>query len=232
MKIIAVVGTKKTGKTTLITKIIAELVEKGFHVGTIKHIHHSFDVRGKDTWKHKEAGAQLVVGAGDETFFMIKDSIELDKLLGMIECLLELDFVILEGFKHVEYAKISTSDYKDEFTITTVNVMETDDEDIKSIVDLIEERSFGTLPHLNCRKCGFEGCRDFAKAMIRGEITEKACVTKRIDKVRLKIDGSMIFMNPFVQNFIKNTTIGMISSLKVHPQIEGKKIELLIKDDS
>lgn len=231
MKIIAVVGTKKTGKTTLITKIIPELVERGFHVGTIKHIHNSFDVRGKDTWKHKEAGARLVVGAGDETFFMIKDSIELNKLLRMIECLLELDFVILEGFKHAEYAKISTSDYKDEFTITTVNVMKMDDETLRSIVDLIEERSFGMLPRLNCRKCGFEGCREFAKAMVRGEITEKACVTKRIDKVRLKIDGSMIFMNPFVQDFIKNTAVGMISSLKVHPQIEGKKIELLIKDD-
>ncbi len=44
MKIIAVVGTKNTGKTTLVTKIVKELVERGFEVGTIKYSHHSFDM--------------------------------------------------------------------------------------------------------------------------------------------------------------------------------------------
>ena len=42
MKIIAVVGTKNTGKTTLVTKIVRELVERGFDVGTVKHSHHTF----------------------------------------------------------------------------------------------------------------------------------------------------------------------------------------------
>ncbi|MCE7699213.1 MAG: molybdopterin-guanine dinucleotide biosynthesis protein B, partial [Methanobacterium paludis] len=55
MKIITVVGTKNTGKTTLVTKIVEELVNRGFKVGTVKHSHHSFDMAESDTGKHKDA---------------------------------------------------------------------------------------------------------------------------------------------------------------------------------
>ena len=54
MKILAVVGTKNTGKTTLVTMLVQELVKRGHQVGTIKHTHHDFDLEGKDTWKHRK----------------------------------------------------------------------------------------------------------------------------------------------------------------------------------
>ena len=48
-----------------------ELSKRGYKVGTIKHTHHDFDLEGKDTWKHREAGAKIVVGSGKGTFFFI-----------------------------------------------------------------------------------------------------------------------------------------------------------------
>jgi len=87
MKIISVVGTKDTGKTVLVTKIIEKLVKRGFEVGTIKHVGHELDVEGKDTWKHKEAGASMVVGTNHETFFHLKDGLQLDHILELTKYL-------------------------------------------------------------------------------------------------------------------------------------------------
>ena len=232
MKVIAISGTKNTGKTTLVTKIIAELVSRSFSVGTIKHAHHTFDLEGKDTWKHREAGAEIVVGSGDETFLTVNESMDLDRLLSMVKFIKDLDFVVLESFKHSKYAKIVTSDIEDEFTITKVNAFEMDENDVKSIVDLIEERSYGILQNLDCKKCGFENCTEFAKAAVKGELKQNAECKTESDEILLRIDDRIIPMNFFVQDFVKNAVKGMIKSLKTEEfgVIEGKKIELLIRD--
>ncbi len=232
MKIISVVGTKDTGKTTLVTKIIEELVNRDFDVGTIKHMHESFDVEGRDTWKHRKAGAELVIGSADETFFLLNESLELDNILTIIECMKKLDFLVIEGLKTSHYAKISVSSFEDEYTIKKVNVMEMDDNELKSLVNLIEERSYSRLPELNCNECGYERCKDFAKALAKGEVAENTCAMKKEKEIELKIDGLSIPMNPFVQTFVRNTIIGMISSLKGDElkDFESKKIELLIEN--
>ncbi len=234
MEIISVVGTKDTGKTTLVVKIVKEFVNRGFKVGTIKHMHESFDVEGRDTWKHKEAGAELVIGSGDETFFLINQRLDIENVLTRSECLLNLDFMVIEGFKYSNYAKISVSDFEDEFTIAKVKIEEIDNKGLKKLVDLIEERAYGILPYMDCKDCGFESCRDMAKAVARGEVKENVCVMKKMKDIQLKIDGSPIPMNPFVQTFVKNTTLGMISSLRGEAlkDFEGKKIELLITGGS
>ncbi len=233
MKIIAVVGTKNTGKTILVTKIVQELVKRGFSVGTIKHVNHGFDVEGRDTWKHKEAGAELVVAAGDETFFLVNESLKLDNILERIKCFKKLDFMVIEGFKHSNYAKISTSDFEDKFTMKKVNAFEIDPDALHSLVDLIEERSYSMFSQMNCKECGFKGCTDLAQAVIRGEAEEKTCVMKKEKNVTLHVEGVEIPLNPFVQKFVKNTTIGMINALKTSQvgDVQGKKVELLIRDE-
>ena len=231
MKIISVVGTKNTGKTALVVKIVKELVNRGFKVGTIKHMHESFDVEGRDTWKHKEAGAELVIGSGNETFFLINQKFDIENLLTRSECLLNLNFMVVEGFKYSNYAKISVSDFEDEFTITKVNEKEINDKELLKLVDLLEERAYGILPNMNCKDCGFDSCKDMAKATAKGEVNEQVCVMKKMKNIELKVDGEPVPMNPFVQTFVQNTTIGMISSLRGETlkDFEGKKIELLIK---
>lgn len=231
MKIISVVGTKDTGKTTLVVKIVKELVNRGFKVGTIKHMHESFDVEGRDTWKHKEAGAELVIGSADETFFLINQKLDIENLLTRSECLLNMDFMVIEGLKYSNYAKISVSSFEDEFTIAKVNAKEIDDKGLKELVDLIEKRAYGILPYMDCKDCGFDSCKDMAIAAAKGETTEQVCVMKKMKNIELKIDGTPVPMNPFVQAFVQNTTIGMISSLRgdALKDFESKKIELIIK---
>jgi len=232
MKIISVIGTKDTGKTTLMVKIVEELVNRGFKVGTVKHVHGKFDVEGKDTWKHKESGAELVIGSGNETLFLLNQHLELDNILTMTECMKNLDYLVVEGFKHSHYAKISVSSLDDEYIIKSVDPFTISDSNLKSLADLIEERSYTRLPELNCGECGYDRCKDFAKAMVKGKITETACAMKKERIIKLKINGLSIPMNPFVQTFVRNTTIGMLYSLKGDElkNFEWKKIELSIEN--
>ena len=232
MKIAAVVGTKNTGKTTLVTRIVKELVDRGFEVGTIKYSHHSFDMLDRDTGKHKEAGAEIVAGIGEETFFTMNGGMELEHVLSMMNFIKNLDFVILEGFKTSKYAKISTSEFKDEYTIANVNIFEMENLELKSLVDLLENRSYGMIKYLNCKKCGFNKCDDFVKAKIAG-ITDATFCKSESDEVLLKIDNQMIPLNPFVRSFVKETIKGMVKSLKTDEfgVNDFEKIELLIRDD-
>jgi molybdopterin-guanine dinucleotide biosynthesis protein B len=232
MKIVAVVGTKNTGKTTLVTKIVGELVNRGFQVGTVKHSHHSFDMSDRDTGKHKKSGARIVAGVGEETFFSMREGMDLENVLSIMNFLENLDFVVIEGFKTSNYAKISTSDYNDEFTLANLNVMKTDEFQLKSLVDLIVERSFGMIKDLNCKKCGFNNCQDFVHAKINGNPDATSCKAES-DEVLLKIDDHMIPLNPFVRGFVKDTVNGMVKSLKTDEfgVNDFSKIELLIRDD-
>jgi molybdopterin-guanine dinucleotide biosynthesis protein B len=233
MKIISVIGLKNTGKNTLVTKIVKELVKRGYRIGTVKHSHHGFDLPGKDTWKHKEAGAELVVGSGKGTFFSFADDMELDTILNLMKFSKNLDFIVLEGFKHAKYAKISTSDLNDDYIIATVNVMNIDEDHLKSLVDLIEERSYGMIQELNCKKCGFENCNEYIKEKLSGSVTTEVECKTESDQVLLKINDNMIPLNPFVRSFIEETITGMVNSLKTEEfgVNEIKKIELLIRNE-
>jgi molybdopterin-guanine dinucleotide biosynthesis adapter protein len=231
MKILAIVGTKNTGKTILVTKIVHELVKRNYRVGTLKHTHHDFDLEGKDTWRHREAGAELVVGSGENTFFMIKGGLELETILKIIGYIKYLDYLIIEGFKSSKYPKISTTATKDDFTITNVDVFEMSNDDISSLTDLVEKRTYGQIPDASCGECGFENCLEMAKAIIKGETSEEVCKMKKLEEVKLFIGDKMIPLNPFVQDLIKKTVLGMLSSLKTDDvEAAQDKVELLIQN--
>ena len=214
MKIITVVGTKNTGKTTLVTMIVEELVKRGYKVGTIKHTHHDFDLEGKDTWKHRKAGAELVVGSGKSTFFIINEQMSLEKIFKTIGNTAELDYIVIEGFKSSNYPKISTTDAKDDFTITNVDVFKIRPEDVVSLVDLVEERTYDIIPGTDCGECGYKECLEMSKAIIKGKASENECKMRKLKEVELYIGDKKIPLNPFVQDFIKKSVMGMISTLK------------------
>ncbi|EKF87083.1 molybdopterin-guanine dinucleotide biosynthesis protein B [Methanobacterium formicicum] len=232
MKIVSVAGTKNTGKTTLVTLLVSELVKRGFKVGTVKHTHVKLDLEGKDTWKHREAGAEIVVGAGrDETFFIVTEDMDLETIISSVQQLHQLDFLVLEGYKPANYAKISTSSLDDPLSLAQVDVRELDEESVGKLADLVEERSFGKLANLDCGDCGYENCRQMALAMVKGDAKEDLCVMKQMADVILKVNGNRVPMNPFVNKFIENTFLGMISALKIKEHGEPQKIELTIQHD-
>ncbi|HMK54103.1 MAG TPA: molybdopterin-guanine dinucleotide biosynthesis protein B [Methanobacteriaceae archaeon] len=232
MKILGVVGTKNTGKTTLVTRIVRELTNRDYTVATIKHTHHDFDLEGKDTWKHREAGAKLVVGSGENTFFMLQGPVALENILLTIRRLIDPDYVVIEGFKFSNYPKISTTDVKDDFTITNVNVFDMGEETIVPLVDLVEKRTYGLIPDANCGECGFESCLEMAKAIIKGGSSEEFCKMRKLMEVELFIGDEKVPLNPFVQDFIKSTVLGMIKSLKTEhiEDITQEKVELFIRN--
>jgi molybdopterin-guanine dinucleotide biosynthesis protein B len=74
--IVSIVGKSDSGKTTLLEKLVAELKSRGFRVGTIKHDAHSFEIdhEGKDSWRHKKAGASVSIISSAEKIGMVLDS--------------------------------------------------------------------------------------------------------------------------------------------------------------
>lgn len=110
MKIIAIAGYSGSGKTTLIEKLIPVLVMEGLKVSLIKHAHHEFDVDhpGKDSWRHRHAGAsEVMIGSSNRWALMHElrgapePSLE-DLLKRMSPC----DLVIVEGWKFNAIPKV------------------------------------------------------------------------------------------------------------------------------
>ena len=105
--LITIVGHSNSGKTTLVEKLIPELKRRGYRVGTIKHTHHGFsmDQKGKDTYRHRAAGADAVLAASPGQIALVKSmpEISLDSLLPYFQ---DMDLVLVEGFKQEKKPKI------------------------------------------------------------------------------------------------------------------------------
>ena len=99
MQAVAMVGTKKSGKTTTIENLTRELTQKGYKVACIKHINENFafDTPGKDTWRYRQAGANTIIATGqDQTVTIEKTS---PTLTALLEKCVGNDVVFIEGFK-------------------------------------------------------------------------------------------------------------------------------------
>jgi molybdopterin-guanine dinucleotide biosynthesis adapter protein len=105
--IVSIVGTSNSGKTTLIERLIPELKNRGYRIGVVKHAHHGFNIdkKGKDSWRHKTAGADTVMVASPGSIAMVKD-----EPCESLDCLAvyfqDMDLVITEGFKKADKPKI------------------------------------------------------------------------------------------------------------------------------
>jgi molybdopterin-guanine dinucleotide biosynthesis protein B len=100
-----IIGFSGSGKTTLVCKLIQWLKERGITVGTIKHDAHSFemDYPGKDTWKHREAGAKVVaISSSVRTAILEERQRTLEEL---IERISDVDLILVEGYKFEAYPK-------------------------------------------------------------------------------------------------------------------------------
>jgi len=213
--IVSIVGTSDSGKTTLIEKLVPELTRRGYKVATIKHDVHGFDVdrEGKDSWRHKQAGAHTVVISSPQKLALIRD-VDHDADLGELrdKYIQDVHIILSEGFKRNTQPKIEVfrKERRRELLCTRednllalasdqpfdIGVPCFDLEDARGIVDLIEERFLQR---------------------------------KEPPPVRLKVNGEDISLSPFVQKSIVGTVRGMVSALKgcESPQ----RIELRISPD-
>ncbi len=111
--ILSIVGRSNSGKTTLLERLIRELTGRGRRIGTIKHHFHGpvdVDVPGKDSWRHKQAGAQVVALSAPETLFVVRDTpVRLPLEVIAHQALFEVDLILTEGFKSGPMPKIEVS---------------------------------------------------------------------------------------------------------------------------
>lgn len=110
MKIFGIAGWSGSGKTTLLTKLIPALIARGVTVSTIKHAHHEFDVDkpGKDSYRHREAGASEVLVTSTRRWALMHEFTEhrepvLDELVSRLS---PVDLVLVEGFKFDRHPKL------------------------------------------------------------------------------------------------------------------------------
>lgn len=110
MKLYGVVGWKNAGKTGLMERLVTEITGRGFTVSTVKHAHHRFDVDhpGKDSHRHRVAGATEVLLASRNRFALMhelrdEDEPSLDALLSKLA---PVDLVLIEGYKRDAHPKV------------------------------------------------------------------------------------------------------------------------------
>ena len=198
--IVSIVGKSDSGKTTLIEKIVPELIRRGYRVITVKHDLHGFEIdkEGKDSWRHKLAGAHGVIISSPQKVALIRD---VDKDMSLEELRDsfggDADLILSEGYKRDVQPKIEVfrEEEHEELLCTKednlvgiasnrpfdIGVPCLDIDDVKGIVNLIESK--------------------FLKGDQREEIA-------------LRISGRRIPLSPFVERFLIRTIKGMISSLK------------------
>jgi molybdopterin-guanine dinucleotide biosynthesis adapter protein len=106
--VISVVGKSNVGKTTLVEKLIKEIKSRGYKVATVKHDVHGFDidVPGKDTWRHAQAGSDVVVISSPQKLAMISKVEEELSLDQVCERISGVDLIMTEGYKRETKPKI------------------------------------------------------------------------------------------------------------------------------
>src|SRR5882757_5105647 len=110
MKVIGLAGWSGAGKTTLLTRVIPHLLAEGLRVSVIKHAHHSFDVDvpGKDSWVHRQSGAEEVLVSSGKRWALMHElrGASEPRLPELLAKMSRVDLVIVEGFKSEPHRKI------------------------------------------------------------------------------------------------------------------------------
>ena len=228
MRVIGIIGYKKSGKTTLILKLSDELVKIGYKVAVVKHINEDLDLANSDTSKYKEVLTQVAAITPKESVFFLKNKKNLEEIIKYFEA----DIILIEGFKKEKtFPKIvclrgesEKAELFDGLQLCTAGFVSKElnpklcdfnilnDGDIKKIAEIAINKSF-KLPYLNCGECGYQDCYGLAQEIVKGNKTLDDCSPLEPSTL-VKVNGEIISMNPFISKIVKNTIIGLLSSLK------------------
>jgi molybdopterin-guanine dinucleotide biosynthesis adapter protein len=110
MRVIGLAGWSGAGKTTLMVRLVPELVRRGLTVSTMKHAHHGFDVDqpGKDSYRHREAGATEVLVASERRWALLHENRNETEATAaeLMRLMTPVDLLIVEGFKREAHDKL------------------------------------------------------------------------------------------------------------------------------
>ena len=212
--VVALVGRPDCGKTTLLEKLLPELKRRGLRVGTIKHHVHEFnmDTPGKDTWRHKQAGAEAVILSSPTGIGLIRDS---DRDLGIDELTTRylggLDLVIAEGYKRTRLPKIEV--YR---AATHPEPLPRDQTWIALVGDFPPAATADDqLPRFADDQVA--AIADFLIQRFLPEAAEKLGSDtnfSRRQRISLEVDGLTVPLNRFAAALLRKGIRGMIASLR------------------
>jgi molybdopterin-guanine dinucleotide biosynthesis protein B len=216
--VLSIVGKSKAGKTTFLEKLIPEMRHRGYRVGTVKHDahdHFEIDHKGKDTWRHREAGAQTVAIGSPSRFAltkMVKKELDLDTIVASY--FPNEDLVLTEGYKSGNKAKIEicrralqsepicspaerlaavVSDFSVELGVPCFDL-----EDVSGVADFIEERFLGKITR---------------------------------PKLVVRLNGKKLPMKSFVRDFVMGSILGMLSTLRGYGNPSQIDISIKLRED-
>ncbi|MBI9109849.1 molybdopterin-guanine dinucleotide biosynthesis protein MobB [Maridesulfovibrio ferrireducens] len=221
MKAVAIVGKKKSGKTTLGLALVQYFTDKGLKVGVIKHSHHGFDEEeGTDTQQYKQIATSVAAYSPSQSFVSWSKEKPLQDLIP----LLDADVIVMEGGNKIGWMpRIITvreddddKDFFPELAIAQIPACTNDNppssEEIERLATLVMEKGF-LLPGLNCGACGREFCRDFAADINAGKATLNGCKST-FGKMDVTCNDMPLALNPFVADMLSAGISGMLSQLK------------------
>ncbi|WKY43655.1 molybdopterin-guanine dinucleotide biosynthesis protein MobB [Eubacteriaceae bacterium ES2] len=246
MKVISVRGLTHSGKTTVVETIINGLRRRGYSVGSVKEIHFEafeIDQAGTNTYRHKEAGAQLVTALGMyETDILYQEKLPIRQVLAHYD----YDYTILEGVNDPAIPKIVTGhdfegleerwdetvfafsgllaeNYSQYRGLEIVNCLK----EPNHLVDLVQENAFDLLPGFSEKCCGLceTDCAGFCRKIVARKVTRSDCPLKN-DGVSLKINNEKVIMVPFVQKLIRNAVLSVVSELEGYQKGAEIKIQI------
>ena len=197
--IVCVVGKTKAGKTTLLEKLVAELSGRGYRVGTVKHDGHGFDIdhEGKDSWRHKAAGAEATVISAPSKLALIRDA-DHDHSLDEVHdhFLWDFDVVLAEGYKSSTKPKIEVHRRENSPALLCGP-----HDDLLAVAS--DEPLEVQAP-----------CYDIDDAAGLADLIENQYLKKPFSKVSMLVNGRPITLVHFVRALIPNAIIGLICTLK------------------
>ncbi|MFC1486991.1 molybdopterin-guanine dinucleotide biosynthesis protein B [Thermoproteota archaeon] len=214
--IIAVVGNSNSGKTTAIETIIKGLTKKGYTVASTKRIpepEFSIDTQGKDTWRHAKAGANPILSVAPNELSIIKkvDTKKYTLFQIIAEIPDEVDIIIIEGFKSLVGEKMAIPKI---VAIRNINEVSTAIErynNILAFIGNIPDGKVGTdIPFVNVLNEP-EKLVDLVNKKVEVLVERKR---KQEEKITINVNEKMIPLGSFVQNIVRNTVLGIVSSLK------------------
>ncbi|NVM54400.1 MAG: molybdopterin-guanine dinucleotide biosynthesis protein B [Candidatus Helarchaeota archaeon] len=249
---------RKQGKTQLVMRIVEGLIKEGFILGTIKHIggESTFDnPKVKDTTRHAEAGAKLVVAVTQSELISInkRENPTLDDAIRKFPT--DYDFIIVEGFKRSTYPRFIIIDNAEEIQGLnetgqvlglTGHIAQKKDEldkldkiypvikekDTESLILIVKNlrhyQILSYLPGTNCGDCGFQDCEEMAQNLLLKKVSIDKC-PHMTAKLTLEVDGNQIYIKDFVQNIIRKSIEGMLQTLK---NVSRNPRKIIIQIDS
>jgi len=211
--IVSIVGRSKSGKTTLIEKLIVELKARGYRVATVKHTHSNMTApeSDKDSDRHLKAGSETALVTGPDRLIMVKPLTQEFTLEQIAQIIGEdYDLILTEGFKHDDAPKIEVHRQANALLLP----------DVKKLFAIATDEPLDTK------------ARQFSLDDVKGiaDLIETGFIKPNKERFLLLVNDTPIALNAFTKEFVVNVLLGMTKSLKGVDKVGTMKIFLKKED--